>query len=278
MAAVQPHDRSSRQAVPWALTIPRQHGAWSVLLLGFALGVGVAGRFGPGTLLVLASVVFAIPLRHVGAMWLRLPPSDGRRRSLQGWTLIYGLLAALPLLPLLLTYHRWLLVPLGAVACATGVAMTVLERMRLDRTLAGELVAMLGLCVCVPAAAYAGAGVLDATVLTAWLLAALVFCGGVLHVRHVVRSGKSAETSGPASRAGGVSVAFHALALIVAIGLGWFGATPKLLFLALVPATLRAIWPLLQPVGRRIPVRRLGFEELAYGVLFVLLAVLLLRR
>jgi hypothetical protein len=255
-------------AVSWGQTIPRQHGAWSVLLLGFVLGVGAGGAVGVPALLLLVSVVCAMPLRHVAAMWLRVPPGDARRQSLLGWGAMYALLAALPLILLLLVYHLWLLVPLGALAVSAGLAMTLLERARRDRTLWGEMAGMVGLSASVPAAGYVSGGVLDPRVMAVWLLAVLVFCGGVLHVRHVVRRG---------NRTGAVSVSFHILALGVAAGIGQLGLIPQFAFLALLPAVLRSIWPLLQPAGRKVPVRRLGLEELGYGAVFVLLAVLLLH-
>jgi len=257
------------RCVAASLTIPRQHGAWSVLLLGYALGVAVAGDPGWPGLLLLLSLLGALPARHTAALWLRLPAADPRRRGLLLWLAGYGALTGVPVALLLLVYHRWMLLPVGTVAVLAGLILTILERTRRDRSLLGELVGMVGLSSAVPAAACAATGALSGQVLAVWLLAALVFCGGVFHVRHVVRGREQA------GHTGAVSLLYHLLANLVPLALGTASVLPQWTFLALVPATLRAAWAVAFP--RRISIRRLGFEELAYGAVFVVVAVFTVR-
>lgn len=266
-------------------TIPRQHGAWSVLLLSFALGAAVAGHFTAGTLLLLLALAAAMPARHVIGLWLRAPADDPRRRVWLAWATLYALVVALSVVPLSFAYDLRLLLPLGAVAGLTGVAVTALERSRRDRTLGGELLGMIGLCVALPLAYVVSEGSSWVTAAGLWLLALLMFCGGVFHVRHLCRAGRGGPANGPPDASPGramsgsarASLLYHLGAMALVLGLGAAGLMPSAAFLALAPAAARAAWSALQPPPTRPNVRRLGFSELAHGVLFTLLAVAVFR-
>lgn len=260
--------------VSFAGTIPRQHGAWSVLLLSYVLGSAVAGKVGVASLLLLGALLAAMPARHTLGLWLRASARRGPPRwrggAHLGWAGLYGAIAAGSLAALVLVYHLWLVLPLGALAGAAGVALTLLERARRDRTLGGEILGMMGLSVATPTAYYVAGGASLTAGLGLWLLALLMFCGGVVHVRQVARQTSSSLPSR----------LYHCSALALALGLGLLGVVPTAAFLALAPATVRAaLGPhMVRPeAGGPRGIRRLGFTELAHGVLFVVIAVLVFR-
>jgi len=257
-----------RRALTVAALIPRQHGAWATLLLSYTLGVAVAGRLTVNSLLLLVALVAVMPARHGASLWVGFRADDPRRPVAACWTALCLSIAGLALGALLLLSRLWLLVPVGALAAGAGGVMTLLERRRWDRTLAGEMVGMAGLAVAAPAAAYVSSGAYGPNVAGVWLLASLVFCGSVLHVRHLARPGR-------AGNAGWASLAFHILAVALVAAVARLGLVPSLAFLALVPAAARAAWPVVVPRLTRPSIRRLGFEELAYSALFVVLAVAL---
>lgn len=258
-------------AVSLRATIPRQHGAWWVLLLGYVLGVAVGDALVPAALL-LPIVLAVLPLRHTALLWLRTPPDSDRRRAL-AWPLAgYCVLLLAPLFPLLLVYQRWTLAPLGLVAGSLGLATAWLEWHDRDRTLGGELLGMLGLSTVIPAAACAAGHDLGPALVGLWLLGAMNFCGSVLHVRFVVRGARA-----DSGHAGAVSLAYHGAMVGLAWGLGVWGLVPNLAVWALLPAAARAAWAALKPGGRRLSVRRLGFEELAFAAAFTLLAAVAFR-
>lgn len=252
-------------------TIPRQHGAWSVLLLGYVLGVAAGDAPVPAALLLMA-LLAALPLRHTAVLWLCAPCGTGQRRVLAWWLAGYCLLLLAPLFPLLLVYQRWILVPLGSVAGCVGLATAWLEWHDRDRTLGGELLGMLGLSTAIPAAACAAGQGSGSALLALWLLGAMNFCGSVLHVRWVVRGGRT-----DTGRAGVVSMVYHLAIVGLAWAMGALGLAPDLAAVALLPAAARAVWAALTPGGRSVSVRRLGFEELAYTAAFVVLAALAFR-
>jgi hypothetical protein len=242
-------------------TIPRQHGAWSVLLLSTALGVLVAGRFTGASLLLLVGLLAVMPARHTAGLWLRARRDDPRRRVLAIWVAGYALVAGAAGLALVVGLRLWWLVPIGALAGTAGAVMTLLERSGRDRTLGGEVLGMVGLSLAIPAAYTVSLGSADGCMVFLWLLGAMAFATSVLHVRHVL------------GRLGTLpSVGGHAAAVLVAAVGGALGLLPQLAFVALLPALARAAWPVLRPPQGRPAVRRLGFEELGYGIVFVLLA------
>lgn len=265
-----------RPGASFSGTIPRQHGAWSVLLLGFALGAGVGGHLGSGSLLLLVALVAAMPARHCLSLCLRLQAGDPRRGALLRWAGAYSLVAVISAAPLLLRDHLWWLAPAGAVAGGIGLTMTLLERARQDRTLPGELAGIIGLSVAAPMAYCASGGSSLTVGLGLWVLTALMFCGGVFHVRQVARRASSRLSS----------TAYHLAAVIVTLALAAAGWLPAAACLALAPATVRAAWSELRPAqhhahlrlaSRAEGIRRLGFQELAHGVLFVITSVLVFR-
>jgi len=257
-----------------ALTIPRQHGAWSVLLLGYALGVGALGALNGATALFLALMVAGFLARHTIATWLRLPQGDGRRRTLAAWAVGYVVVAASALSALVLVYDRWLTLPLGALLLLFAAVSAVLEWRRKNRTAWGEWVNILGLSVVAPAAAYVGSGAVNWGTLGLWALAAVFFTASVFHVRYLVRRRSSA--GGPLAerlRAGASSLMYHGLGLGLIVGLAVAGIVPFGAALAMAPTIVKAVWVVRHRQSGPLSIRRLGYSELAHSLAFVLLAV-----
>jgi hypothetical protein len=191
---------------------------------------------------------------------------DPRRAALARWAALYAALAGASAVALIGLYQLWWLALIGLLAGTAGVVLALLERSGRDRSLAGELLGMAGLSAAVPAAYYVSSGAFEVRIAGLWVLAALIFCGGVLHVRHVV--GRLGLTP---------SVAFHAGAVLTAAAAGHLGLLPSFAFMALLPALLRAAGPMLRPNRPPPTIRRLGLQELGYGLLFVVLTVLCYR-
>jgi hypothetical protein len=144
--------------------LPREHGAWGILLIPFATAVGVSGVFDLKVALLLASVLCFYVAR---ASYLK-----------QNWKWTVVLLAgsAACTAVLLLQARLWWLVALGAAA-------TPLAFRRTERSIAVQLISVAGLTLTAPAAWYAATGRMDAKALWLWLLNALYFGGGVFYVK-----------------------------------------------------------------------------------------------
>jgi hypothetical protein len=274
MLEVKPGSPKHEARSGFALTVPRQHGAWSMLLAGFVLGLASGNRFGAEGLLLLVAVFFGFCARHAAGLFLR-PARSNRRTHVLLWAIGYASVALFAGAWLVVGYHRWLLLPLGGVALVLAGASVILEQRRQDRTTVGELVGVLGLSVVLPAAAYAATGVFGATTAGLWALGAFFFGGSVFHVRYLVRHRR--ESGGPLAsrwRAGGLAVAYHLAALAASIGLSAVDALPPLAPLALLPVAVKSLWA----VGRRregeINIRHIGYVELAHTLIFLAIAIL----
>jgi hypothetical protein len=258
----------------WALTWPRQHGAWSVLGAGFLLGM-TGQRWETASVLLAAAVLWGFLARHTVAFLLHPSRSPSLRLRLLPWATIYTALALFFGTLLVLGFHRWLLLPLGGAALALSVLSVALERGRKDRTTLGEMVGMLGLSLVIPAAAYASSGLFSGQTMGLWALGALFFTGSVFHVRYLVRHRRESRQDWHTRlRTGGGSLAYHLAGLAIAWLLSYFRALPPLAPLALLPVTAKAFWTVGRRQAGRINIQRIGFIELAHTLAFVALTSL----
>src|SRR5262249_20096741 len=145
------HKMSARTS----LKLPREHGAWAMLYVPFAVGalVGSSSSFSPfGLLLLLLSVTFAFIARQSFLEWWR-----ARRRGTSGaasrrMMFIYFGLGGVFGVAVVLFYHRVWLVPV-AMFTAMLLAFNAWQAMRHeDRTVMGETIAILGLTLTAPTA------------------------------------------------------------------------------------------------------------------------------
>jgi hypothetical protein len=141
--------------------LPREHGAWGILLIPFATAVSVAGVFDLKVALLLASVL-CFYIARTAFLKQNFP-----------WTIRLLAGSAGCALPLLLVWELWWLAAFGAVAAALAFRKT-------ERSIAMQLLAIAGLTMTAPAAWYVATGKLDYRL---WLLNVLYFAGGVFYVK-----------------------------------------------------------------------------------------------
>jgi hypothetical protein len=124
-----------------------------------------------------------------------------------------------------------------------------------------QLLAVAGLTLTAPAAWYAATGRLDYRL---WLLNALYFAGGIFYVKmHIA----TAIARKPSSRRP-VAIYYGALAVVAAL---WWPVG-----LAFAPVIVRAFVGLVR-VSPRLQIKRLGWTEVCYSMLFAGLVVLTWR-
>ena len=170
-----------------ALIVPREHGAWGLLLVplftGVAAGVASAHRFWP----LLAFIIAAISLfwlrtpveSLLGAGPLRVHTSQERRTALIAAACLAGLSAACLFLLMGRTADLELLF-LGAAAAAAFVVQAVLRKLGLMMRMTAQMVGAVGLTATAPAAYYIGTGHLDRRALILWA-ANWIFAGDQIH-------------------------------------------------------------------------------------------------
>jgi hypothetical protein len=234
-----------KKIVPGKPPMPREHGAWGILLIPFATAVGVAGVWNLPVALLLVSVLCFYIAR------------TSYLKQNYRWTAILLSGSVASTAPLLLVWKLWWLAVFGAIAAPLAFRKT-------QRSVAMQLLAVAGLTLTAPAAWYAATGKLDYRL---WLLNALYFSGGVFYVK-MHTAAAMARRANKLQHGAATMIYYGALAIVAAL---WWPVG-----LAFVPVILRAF----VGVARLTPalrIKRLGWTEVCYSILFAGLVVFALR-
>ena len=261
-----------------ALVVPREHGAWGMLLVplltGAVVGLADGGRVVP--VLLLTTGVLTL-------FWLRTPleswfgASAVRAQTLAERRLVHSVtlpLAAITMASLGVLLWRGRsgeLVGIGIIAGAAFVVQVFLKKMGRATRMAAELVGALALASTAPAAYCAATGQLDAKAWTLWLLNWLFAANQIHFVWLRIRGARVAELNerlrlGWSFLAGEVVLG---LVFVVACRLSW---VPQLTLVAFAPVLFRGLAWFARP-PRPIMIRRLGWTELAHAVAFGFLLI-----
>jgi len=282
-----------------ALIVPREHGAWGLLLVPMVTGAGVALRENHHVLpflLLLAAGLALFWLRTpveslLGTSAMRAQTKDERREVA---VVIVALAAgAAVALAMLLWAGRnadlWLI---GSAAAAAFLGQSVLrtmwrrpprpwrageaERPRSKESvqrlrMLSEIVGTIGLTSSAPAAYYVVTGKFGATAWMLWL-ANLIFAGNQIHyVQLRIHTARVEEVSAKLAKGWAFAVGQFAMALVLVVAClrGWM---PWLGLIAFVPILLRGSYYFFQKPGPLV-VRKLGWNELGQAIAFCVLLI-----
>lgn len=245
--------RSNRPNAPAAAKppLPREHGAWGILLVPLATAAGIAGVFDAKIVLLTASVIcfFVTRMSFQKRHW--------------NWVAILLAASAATALPLVLVWHRWWLVAFAAASAPLAFRKT-------ERNLAAQLIAMLGLTATAPAAWYVATGKFDAWAWKLWLLNSLYFASGFFFVKmHIAAAIRRQHFVALAEkiRFATANVAFHvgAVCLLTLLVVTGVIAWPCAVIFA--PMVVRGLvgTARLTPTLR---IKRLAWLEVTYSVVF----------
>lgn len=249
-----------------AVAVPPEHGAWGFLFEPVVLGLGVAPS--------LAGLFLSIGV--IGAFLARYPAkiaiSDrihhkryARTRLAERFATGYGVVALLGLglaiawggvgilLPLLLA------VPLGALLFLSNLQNR-------GRDLLPELAGACALALTASSLALAGEKS-SGVALALWIILLARNIPSILYVRARLRLER-----GKPYRLAPV-LASNAAGIIGVLILAWTGVAPILALAAVIILLIRAIYGL-SPYRRRVSVQNVGFQEIGFGLMTVLLAIL----
>jgi len=256
-----------------ALVVPREHGAWGMLLVplvtGAAAGLLAGGRVTP--VLLLTTAVLAL-------FWLRTPVESWlgtsavrvqtrqERQLVQGVILPLATIAAVTLSALFWRGKNRELIWVGMIAGVAFAAQILLKRMGRTTRVAAEVVGALALTSTAPAAYCVATGRLDARAWALWLVNWLFAADQIHFVWLRIRGARAAGLSekftvgwsflvGQMLLGGMLALAYH---------LTWL---PELTLIAFAPVLFRGfVWFAKRP--QPLVVRRLGWTELAHAVVF----------
>lgn len=273
------------------LEMPAEHGAWGILLAPLVCAAAVAGAWNLPLLLCVITIISLFLLRGS----LEAPAKGSNSAGIL--TLPHSVLAVLALASgaaLVFRFQRTALLTLSAIAAALYLLQRWLVRSHRQnasekRSLAAELVGAVLLSLAAPAAWITARGsLLDrpaeihwsaAPGVMLWLLNLLFFLGGILYVKYRVRGLLAhREFHSMRERLAFAWPVFAYYALLVCFLTAWIVRDPRAaaFALAFAPSIVRA-HGLLFHLGRRFPIRQLGWSEVAHSAVFALLLILAFR-
>lgn len=268
-----------------ALILPREHGAWGLLLVPMVTGAGVAFHQ--------ASHVFPLILLLTAALalfWLRTPlesllgtsamkaQSLEEAHTLRSVIVLLAGIAAVALGGLLWRGRNADLWPLGGAVAAAFIAQAVLKRVGRRTRMLSEMVGTIGLTASAPAAYYVITGEFNATAWMLWL-ANLLFAGDQIH--YVQLRIHTAKVQGfRAKLAHGWAFALGQALMTTIITLACLSRLmPPIASIAFAPLLFRGWFYFVQD-STPLVVRRLGWSELKHATAFcvLLIAAFILAR
>lgn len=249
------------------LKLPKEHGAWAMLYVPFALGVLAADRLSWAvlwTLLAMTALFFAREtLRRLRRARQRRQPQVSFERSLALEAVLLVVCAWL----LLFREHLWGFLPLGAAALLLLLLNLERTEQREERSIFSELAAILGFSMAAPAAHYAALGAWHGEALWLWFIAWLYFASSVFHVKTTVLAVQASRRQAYESMRR-VNLVYHGGMLLLTGFLAVRGHIPPLVLLGFVPLWLRSAWSVARPAAR-LDLKRIGILEILYSLNFL---------
>ncbi len=274
-----PRTTPARQARTHALIVPREHGAWGLVLIPLLSGgaVGWAAGHHAGPILLFVIAVIAL-------FWMRTPVESllgtsamsahtpAERRIALIAAVLFGTVAATCLCGLMWGGKHRALWLLGVVAATAFVLQVFLKKLGRSMRMPSQMVGALGLTSTAAGAYYLASGHLGGAALGLWG-ANWIFAGNQIHFVHLHIHGVRAATFADKFRLGSWFFLGQATLIPLLAGAALEGITPGWLAAAFIPMLARGFyWFVRKPVPLQI--KQLGWSEMKQGVIFgVLLTV-----
>jgi len=268
-----------------ALIVPREHGAWGLLLVPMVTGAGVAFHQ--------ASHIFPLILLLTAALalfWLRTPlenllgttamraQSVEESHTLRSVIVMLAAVAGIALAFLLWAGRNADLWPLGATVAVAFIAQAILKKISRRTRMLSEMVGIIGLTASAPAAYYVITGQFDDRAWMLWL-ANILFAGDQIH--YVQLRIHTAKIQGfRAKLAHGWAFALGQAIMTAIITVACIARQmPAIASLAFAPLLFRG-WFYFVQEPTQLVVRRLGWSELKHATAFcvLLIAAFILAR
>lgn len=235
--------------------IPKEHGAWAMLMVPLMLGAVLNGITWLHLPLFIAVLFFYLSSFSL-LMIVRNKTLSG---FYQKWLLIY-LLLALGMAAIPLYYYPQLVLLAVFLLPCLGLNL-YFARIRRERSLMNDFIAIAGLSVGAVASGYLGYGSWTGELLLVWLLCVLFFMGSVFFVKSMLR-----EKNNRGFRY--LSWVYHLVVVtVVYLNLGILASS------AFLPSLLRA----LTLVGRTLTPVQIGLVEIVNSLFFTIMVVALLK-
>jgi len=279
MTTTDPNVFAVQQARRRAMIVPREHGAWGLLLVplftGLVAGFAPEHRIWPLLLFTVAALsLFA--LRTPVESLLGIGPLSARTAD-ERWTAFIGSASFATVAAVCLSALMWkgrypALLIFGAASVAALAMQGLLRKLGRGTRMLSQIVGAIGLTSTAPAAYYIGTGHLDTRAFVLWV-ANWIFAGNQIHfVQLRIHAARATTFPEKLTRGKLFLAAQPVLLLAFALGSRWH-ILPALSSVAFIPAVVRGSrWFFQKP--KPLDVKKLGWSEMKHGVTFGLLLAL----
>ena len=256
-----------------SFVLPREHGAWGMLLVPLATGAIAGNPAGVRIVWILLFAAVALglfclrtPVEAASGFSALRPQNDDERRLIYTFISLYASAVVAALTVLMLRAHAYGLLLLGAAAAIAFLLQAILKQLGRNTRLNSQLTGAIALSSTAPGAYYLATGHFGSVALILWL-ANWLFAANQIHFVQLRIHNARATTPGEKLRQGKAFLIHQAFSLLL-LGLIWrAGWLPGLILMAFSPLFMRGLaWFLASP--RPLQVRRLGISELLYAIVF----------
>ncbi len=265
----------------FVLPKPKEHGAWGMLYVPFAIGIGIAGRITFESLWLLIAVTLAFLSQKPFAQLLS-PKESSRstKRARLSFIWFWGYAGTSVGIFAVLFFHYQMkgLKIFGLLGIPILLAFAFFLHRKEVRTVPGELSGIIGLTMTGPMAYYVATGKIHAVAFWVWILCILYFASSIFYVKAVVQNHLRLRSNLSAGSAHMEKVChlYHAGLFITLIFLLILKQLPLLAVLAFMPVIIRG-FRLSSKSHPRLNFAIIGWTEVGYSIFFALLLIAGLR-
>jgi hypothetical protein len=254
------------------MVVPREHGAWGMLLVPLPTGAVAASHIGVNATaltLFVAAAMSLFWLRTPIESWLGTSPIKARtphERSVVLQTIIGIAALALVSVAGLLWAGCWKLMVVGAFATFAFAAQAMVKKLGRRGRMPAQIIGAIGLTSTAAGAYYVATGRLDRTAIALWL-ANWLFAADQIHFVQVRIHSSRADGLEEKLQLGLPFLVAQIGLIGVVLAACRFGLFPFAAAVAFLPVLLRGtLWFLRK--RQPLDVHRLGFTELGHSLLF----------
>ena len=276
MAEISEPDRAAQRASTHALIVPREHGAWGLLLVPLFTGLAAGFSSTHRVWLLLVFTIVALSL-----FWLRTPVESlvgtgsmtahtWRERRIAIVASVFLVLVSAVCLTNLMWKGRDLeLLLLGAAAAFAFVIQGIVRKLGRMARMPAQLIGAIGLTCTAPAAYYIGTGQLSARAFVLWA-ANWIFAGNQIHFVQLRIHAARAATFPEKFARGRIFFLVQPVLLAALAFASFWRVIPPLVVIAFIPALVRGtLWFFRKPES--LDIKSVGWSEMKHGVVFGIL-------
>jgi hypothetical protein len=256
-----------------ALVIPREHGAWGMLLVPLATGAVAALHSsvnGGALALFVVAAMSLFWLRTPVESWWSASPIKVQTKAERDFVMMViaaiGFVAVVSITALLWNGQRSGLLTIGAIAASALMMQAGVKKLGRKGRMPAQIIGAIGLTSTAAGAYYVATGKLDRMAVALWLANWLFAADQIHYVQVRIRGSRAASFDEKMKQ--GLPFLLGQVGLVgVILAACRFGFFPAALAVAFVPVLLRGtLWFVRRQ--RPLDVHKLGFSELTQAMIF----------